>query len=128
MISINFMVVALGGGLGAVARYAVSLMLPSFDPGRGLPVATLTANALGCLVIGVLVAWLFVDGRLGGQWRLFLVVGVVGSFTTFSALSLETLQLFQAGRTTWAIGYALLSMIMLPLLCLAGWMIGRTLP
>ncbi|MBR0654212.1 CrcB family protein [Plastoroseomonas arctica] len=76
--------VALGGALGSVARYLLTLAsIAQF--GVAFPWGTLAINVLGSALIGV-VAGL----GIGGEWRLFLVTGVLGGFTTFSAFSLET--------------------------------------
>ena len=104
--------VALGGALGAVARYLVSVAVSSVPGlGAGFPWATLTINLTGSLGIGL--AW--------GSWshlpwfqdwgRAFLVVGVLGGFTTFSAFSLEGLMLINGGRWSAAIGYAMASVV-----------------
>ena len=106
--------VALGGALGAVARYLVSVAVPgTLGPGlaTGFPWATLIVNLTGSLGIGL--AW--------GSWshlpwfqdwgRVFLVVGVLGGFTTFSAFSLESLMLINAGRWSVAVGYAMVSVM-----------------
>lgn len=104
--------VALGGALGAVARYLVSVAFSSTPGlGAGFPWATLTINLTGSLGIGL--AW--------GSWshlpwfqdwgRAFLVVGVLGGFTTFSAFSLESLMLINAGRWSAAIAYAMASVV-----------------
>ena len=76
--------VALGGALGSVARYLLT-QLATAQFGVGFPWGTLAINIAGSALIGV-VAGLGV----GGDWRLFLVTGVLGGFTTFSAFSLET--------------------------------------
>jgi CrcB protein len=78
------LVVAAGGVLGSLARYGVAVALPH---GSGeLPVATLLVNAVGCLLLGVLVA-----GWPNATWmRPFIGTGVLGGFTTFSAFALET--------------------------------------
>lgn len=84
--------VALGGALGAVARYGAGrLVARFFDP--SFPWATWTVNLLGCLLIGMSVP-LF--GRLSGyeEARFFLVVGFLGSFTTFSTYCLDTVALW----------------------------------
>lgn len=104
--------VALGGALGAVARYLVSMAVSSGSGlGVGFPWATLTINLTGSLGIGL--AW--------GSWshlpwfqewgRAFLVVGVLGGFTTFSAFSLEGLMLINAGRWSAAVAYAMASVM-----------------
>ncbi len=101
----NFLLVALGGGLGAAGRYGVSLAMP-MKPGEW-PWATFSINVLGSLAIGVLAGWLSTRGEAGEPWRLFLGVGVLGGFTTFSAYSLETLRMIERGEWPMAGLYAL---------------------
>lgn len=100
----NFLLVALGGGLGAAGRYGVSLALPA-KPGEW-PWATFSINVAGSLLIGVLAGWLSTRGEAGEPWRLFLGVGVLGGFTTFSAYSLETLRMIERGEWPMALAYA----------------------
>jgi len=92
--------VALGGALGALTRYGTGrLVTHLFDP--SFPWATWTVNLLGCFLIGLTVP-LF--GRLGGgdEVRFFLVVGFLGSFTTFSTYCLDTVALWGGGRGLFA--------------------------
>ena len=96
----NAALVALGGALGAVSRYAVSLAATRLF-GPGLPVGTWAVNVLGCVGIGVLVAL-----APGERIRLVAVVGALGGFTTFSSYSAETLALWSAGRPAWAVANA----------------------
>lgn len=98
-------VIALGGVLGAEARYTVSVWLPH-QPAQ-LPVATLLVNASGCFLIGVLMV---VVTELTAPHRLvrpFLGVGVLGGYTTFSTATVEVQQLVQNGRPGPALGYLL---------------------
>jgi CrcB protein len=89
--------VATGGAAGALARYGVNLWMAV--AGRtDFPYATLTVNALGSLVAGILfVLYIQVHASHGG-WRLFAMVGFLGAFTTFSAFSVDTLLLLSAGH------------------------------
>jgi len=87
--------VGVGGFLGAVMRYGVGLCLPSERFGVG----TLAVNALGCLVIGGIVGWVELRGELEAHTRGLLVVGVLGSFTTFSAFGNEVVELAREGRS-----------------------------
>jgi CrcB protein len=105
----NFLLVALGGGLGAAGRYGVSLAMP-LKPGEW-PWATFCVNVVGSLAIGVLAGWLSTRGDAGEPWRLFLGVGVLGGFTTFSAYSLETLRMVERGEWPMAIMYVLGSVL-----------------
>lgn len=93
------LMVALGGALGSVARYGAGIGARSLAP--GWPWGTLLVNVLGSFAIGVLFAWFLV--RPVPDWLRFgLITGVLGGFTTFSAFSIETIELMRAGG--WAAG------------------------
>jgi CrcB protein len=104
----NFLLVALGGAIGASARYGVSLAIPARD---GWPWATFVVNVSGSLLIGLLAGWLATRAEAGEPWRLLFGVGVLGGFTTFSAYSLETLRLFERGDIAGGAAYAIGSVI-----------------
>ena len=91
--------VFLGGGLGALARYGLILALPR--AATGFPWATLAANLLGSFLIGLL----FVTLAERDGARFFLIVGLLGGFTTFSTLSFEVVTLIQARETAQALAY-----------------------
>jgi len=99
--------VFLGGGLGAVARYALHAAISRY--GATFPWGTLTVNLFGCLLMGSLLAY---SANLGmkEEWRLFLTVGLLGGFTTFSAFSGESLALLQKGEVGTFALYATLSL------------------
>lgn len=103
---LNVLLVALGGGLGAAGRYGVSLAMPA--RAGEWPWGTFTINVAGSLLIGVLAGWLSSRGASGEPWRLFLGVGVLGGFTTFSAYSLETMRMIErsdwVGASTYSLG------------------------
>jgi len=103
-----FAVVAVGGALGSAARYGVSLVLPH-DPATGLPWATLTVNAVGCLLIGVLSVAVetFAPHRLV---RPFVGVGVLGGFTTFSTWAVEVQETLARGDVAGGLGYLALTL------------------
>ncbi len=104
-----YLVVAAGGALGALARWAVGTGLPH-RPGSW-PWATLTVNVTGCLVIGVLLAVLTARRPGSALLRVFLATGVLGGYTTFSALAVDAVQLVAAGRWPVAVGYLLASVV-----------------
>ena len=100
-----FFAVAIGGALGALSRYSFVLVAVTLVDNR-LPWATLGVNVVGSFCIGI-AAVLIGDRVIEGEfWRLLLVVGFLGSFTTFSAFSLETLLLLQQGNYNIAMAYA----------------------
>jgi fluoride exporter len=93
---VRLLLVLVGGGIGSVARYLTSTrMAETFGP--SFPLGTLTVNVSGSLLIGFLATLADERGILAPETRLFLVVGVLGGFTTFSSFSLESLRLAQAG-------------------------------
>jgi CrcB protein len=100
-----FFAVAIGGALGALSRYSFVLIAVTLVDNR-LPWATFGVNVVGSFCIGI--ATVLIGDRVieGEFWRLLLVVGFLGSFTTFSAFSLETLLLLQQGNYNIAMAYA----------------------
>jgi len=98
--------VAAGGAIGAALRYAVVLWLGRVA-GLGFPWGTLAVNVVGSFAMGCLAA-LLLERVAGGWGRLapFLMSGVLGGFTTFSAFSLDVLVLVERGRAALALGYA----------------------
>ncbi|WP_119065736.1 fluoride efflux transporter CrcB [Rubrobacter indicoceani] len=93
----NLILVALGGGIGAALRYGVGLWLAS-SLGPGFPWGTFFVNVTGSFVIGVALA-LVAGGQLPSEARLFLAVGLMGGYTTFSSYSYETLVMISSGST-----------------------------
>jgi CrcB protein len=95
----SYISVALGSVVGGVARYLVSVLFVS-QLGEGFPWSTLFVNVTGSFVIGFYAALTGPDGRMlaSPRQRQFVMVGICGGYTTFSAFSLETLQLVQSGR------------------------------
>ena len=93
----EYITIALGGGIGAVMRYGITLLVQSWT-GPGFPYGTLVVNVVGSLLIGFVVV--FLNHRYHGNevLRLFLVIGILGGFTTFSAFSLDTLKLVEKGQ------------------------------
>lgn len=92
----NFLLVFLGGGLGATARYATSLWSARVL-GTGFPWGTLVVNLVGCFLIGVLFAAAEKTDLFSHSVRLFLGVGFLGGFTTFSSFGLDTIEAARSG-------------------------------
>ena len=108
----SYISVALGSIVGAVARFLVSVLSVS-QFGDGFPWGTLFVNVTGSFVIGFYAALTGPDGRLfvSARQRLFVMVGICGGYTTFSAFSLETLRLVQSGRAQTALVYLFVSAV-----------------
>lgn len=103
----NIVVVGAGSFIGGAARYLVSLMMKGV--GKGFPWATLAVNLVGCFLIGLLWGLFSKNGTDGGNWALFLTVGLCGGFTTFSTFSKEALMMLQAGNIWGFAGYIAIS-------------------
>ena len=114
------LLVGLGGALGAMARYGLALMVGRLWP-TAFPLATLLINSAGALAMGLFVGLM---ARWLPPWqeeaRLFVAVGLLGGFTTFSAFSLDTIVLIERGELLLAGTYVLLSVV----ICLIGLYLG----
>lgn len=111
--------IAAGGALGALMRYWVSTATYAWL-GRGFPWGTLAVNVLGSFLMGVLYILLLERLSSGPEMRAFLLIGFLGAFTTFSAFSIETLNLLEDAQT----GKALLNAGGSVILCVAATWLG----
>jgi len=122
------LLVGVGGGIGAMARYGVSLLVGRLWA-SSFPLATLLINIVGSLAMGLLVGWL---AKAMPSWavegRLFLAVGVLGGFTTFSAFSLDTIALMERGEIGPAGAYVVLSVVVSVVCLYLGLLMTRGLP
>jgi len=101
----QWLMIAIGGALGSMARFAaVGYITPMLN--FRFPIGTFLVNMLGSLLIGIAYVVLVEKAILPSEWRLFFITGVLGGFTTFSAFSLEMLQLWQEGHVATSIFYA----------------------
>jgi CrcB protein len=106
----QLMLVAAGGALGAAARFWLGgALLRQF--GDGLPWGTLAANLIGSFAAGFLAVWLEGRGPAALYWRAFLIVGVLGALTTWSALMLECLLYARSQRSGLMLGYLALTVV-----------------
>ena len=115
--------VAAGGALGSLARFWMTMALA----GPRFPWGTLAINVLGSFVIGAVAGLTLSPARIGlhPDLRIFLMTGICGGFTTFSAFSLQTLELLQAGSVVPAFGYAVGSVALCVSATFGGWLLGR---
>ena len=120
--------VGLGGAIGAIGRYGAGVLVGHFWRGS-FPLATLAVNVFGSLAMGLLVGWLartLPEGQ--HDIRLFVAVGLLGGFTTFSAFSLDVVALIERGELPAAIGYVLLSVIVSVAALFVGLLAIRAVP
>lgn len=118
-----FLLVGLGGAVGSIARYGVGLAFTRLPPNT-YPLATLSINLVGSLLIGVFFG-LFAKGTAPNSQNMLLLLatGLCGGFTTFSALALENINLMQRGQTSVALIYSIISIAGGLLCCKVGlWM------
>jgi len=118
----NYLMVFVGGGLGAAARYWLSgLVYQRF--GGNFPSGTLAVNIVGCVLIGLMMSALEDRFVLYPSLRIFLTIGILGGFTTFSSFSFETIALLRDGEVLYASANVVLSVMM----CLGGTWLGFSL-
>ncbi len=116
--------IACGGAVGAVARHFTSSQVMKLM-GLGFPYGTLTVNIVGSFVLGVLVEIMALRWQVGPELRAFLVVGLLGGYTTFSAFSLDTVLLIERGTYGPAALYVLANMVISVAGLFAGLMVMR---
>ena len=107
----QLLAIAGGGALGALLRYWISNATYAFT-GSAFPYGTLLVNVAGSLVMGFLYIWLLERMPAGGALRAFLLIGLLGAFTTFSTFSIETLNLMESGQLVRAASNVLLSVVL----------------
>lgn len=104
----NYLLVFLGGGIGSMLRHMVNVLCARAF-GIGFPFGTLTVNITGSIVMGLFAGYFAFKGDAAQSWRLFLMTGILGGYTTFSAFSLDTMLLYERGELGLALGYIVVS-------------------
>ena len=120
---VHSLLVGAGGFIGSILRFLLSGWAQRVMPGSAVPVGTLLVNVLGCLLIGVLAAMVDFRQLLAPGQRVFLTIGILGGFTTFSAFGYETLVLLQGS----GVGRAALNIVLQVVLGLAAAWAGYAL-
>ena len=108
---VYILAVAVGGALGAVLRYVVVIGMSNISF-IGMPTGVLSCNILGSFLLGILISWSMKDPLISENLRIFLQVGILGAFTTFSTFALEVFNMTEKGDYTIAMIYVVLSVIL----------------
>jgi CrcB protein len=106
-----YILVFVGGGLGSTLRYVVSIA-SARALGTNFPWGTFIINITGSTVMGLIAGYLAFKGEASQPWRVFLMTGILGGYTTFSAFSLDTAMLYERGEIALALAYVLGSVIL----------------
>ncbi len=115
----NYLLVFLGGGLGAALRYWLSGVVPNWT-GSDFPYGILSVNLIGCFFIGLLMTSMEERFLINPSLRIFLTIGILGGFTTFSTFSYETFAMMRDNEIFKAMLYIVSSVV----LCLGGTYVG----
>lgn len=123
---VNFLIVGLGGFVGAVSRYGTGQIFAKILPvvtAGSFPISTFFVNGVGSFIIGMMASVFAKNGGMGSFMQLFIMVGILGGFTTFSSFSLETVNLILQNKWGVASIYIVASMVV----CLVGVYFGKCL-
>ena len=115
----SYVLVFIGGGLGSMLRYAINVLCGR-TLGLNFPYSTFLINVTGSLVMGLVAGYLAFKGEASQPWRGFIMTGVLGGYTTFSAFSLDAVSLYERGEVGLAVFYVVGSV----LLAIAGLVAG----
>src|ERR1700726_2588410 len=118
----NYLLVFIGGGLGSTLRHVINVVCPRLL-GTAFPYHTFIINITGSTIMGLIAGYLAFKGAGAQPWRLFLMTGILGGYTTFSAFSLDAGLLYERGE----IGLALLYVLGSVVLSIAGLFAGLAL-
>jgi fluoride exporter len=108
--TMNYLLVFIGGGLGSSLRHTVNVVSARYL-GTAFPYHTFIINITGSIVMGLIAGYLAFKGDAAQSWRLFLMTGILGGYTTFSAFSLDTAMLYERGEIGLALFYVLGSVV-----------------
>ena len=104
----NLLLVGVGGGIGSMLRYLAWYVFKSSQ----FPVPTFIVNIAGSFAIGIVIGLSLKEPAISDNWKLFLATGICGGFTTFSAFSIENLQLMLDGKYLQSVFYILISIML----------------
>jgi CrcB protein len=107
----NYLLVFVGGGIGSTLRHIVNVVCPRFL-GTNFPYHTLIINISGSTIMGLIAGYLAFRGEASQSWRLFLMTGILGGYTTFSAFSLDAALLYERGEIGLAALYVVGSVVL----------------
>ena len=122
----NYLLVFIGGGLGSCLRHAVNVICPRFL-GTNFPYHTFIINITGSTIMGLVAGYLAFKGDATQSWRLFLMTGILGGYTTFSAYSLDSAVLYERGEIGLAALYVVGSVVLSILGLFAGLALVRSI-
>jgi fluoride exporter len=122
----SLLIIGIGGFLGSISRYLFAhLVYRWFVP--VFPLSTLVVNVLGSLLIGMVYGFSEKGGLLSVEWRIFLTVGLLGGFTTFSTFTIEMIVMLRDGQYLNVLSYAMLSVFAGLAACFLGMFLIRSL-
>jgi CrcB protein len=122
----HYLLVFIGGGLGSTLRHVVNIVCPRVF-GANFPYHTFIINITGSTIMGLIAGYLAFRGDVAQSWRLFLMTGILGGYTTFSAFSLDAAVLYERGEVGLALLYVLGSVVLSILGLFAGLALVRHL-
>jgi CrcB protein len=109
-LAMNYLLVFIGGGLGSSLRHTINV-LSARAFGTAFPYHTFIINITGSIIMGLIAGYLALKGEASQPWRLFLMTGILGGYTTFSAFSLDSALLYERGEFGLALFYVLGSVV-----------------